>query len=144
VSGVSVIGIAARAHMDEPNAKTTTIYKVVIDDIKIAITGHIYPELSDDQLESIGTVDVLLIPLGGSGYTMDATGALKIIRKIEPKIVIPSHYADKVLRYEVPQQDLEGALKDLAMEPKERTAKLKLKSANIPVDGTQLIILERQ
>ncbi|MGH7249654.1 MAG: MBL fold metallo-hydrolase, partial [Minisyncoccia bacterium] len=136
ISNISVVGIAARAHTGEQDTKTSTIYKIVIDDIKIAVMGHIYPELSDDQLESIGAVDILLIPVGNSGYTMDAIGALKVIRKIEPKIVVPSHYADKALKYEVPQQELETAIKDLAMEPKERLAKLKLKSTDIAVDDT--------
>lgn len=144
VSNVSIMGIAARSHMDEAKGKSATIYKLIVDDIKIAVTGHIYPELSDDQLEAIGMVDILLIPVGGNGYTLDGNGALKIIKKIEPKIVIPSHYADSKLKYEVPQQDLEAAIKDLAMEPRERLHKLKLKPADIAIDGTQLIILERQ
>lgn len=144
VANVSVQGIPARAHMDEEGKQTATIYKITVDDIRIAVTGHIFPELTDDELEQIGTVDVLLIPVGGSGYTLDAIGALKIIKKIEPKIVVPSHYADSKLNFEVPQQDLEGALKDLAMEPKERVSKLKLKSADLTMEGTQLIVLEKQ
>lgn len=144
VANVSIQGIPARAHMDEEGKQTATIYKVIIDDVRLAVTGHIYPELTDDELERIGTVDVLLIPVGGSGYTLDATGALKIIKKIEPKIVVPSHYADKTLKFEVPQQDLDGALKDLAMEPKERLSKLKLKVADLTGEGTQLIVLEKQ
>ncbi len=145
VANISVQGVPARAHMDSEGKQTATIYKVVVDDIRVAIAGHIYPELTDDELEQIGTIDVLLIPVGGSGYTLDSTGALKIIKKIEPKIVVPSHYADSKLKFEVPQQDIEGALKDLAMEPKERLPKLKLKPAELlNIEGTQLIVLEKQ
>jgi hypothetical protein len=144
VANISIQGIPARAHMDEEDKRSATIYKIIVDDIRIAVTGHIYPELTDDELEQIGTIDVLLIPVGGSGYTLDATGALKIIRKIEPKIVVPSHYADSKLKFEVPQQDLDGAIKDLAMEPKERIAKLKLKTADLTGEGTQLVVLEKQ
>lgn len=144
VSNISIQGVPARSHMDEEGKQSATIYKISADDISLAIVGHIYPELTDDELEQIGTVDVLIIPVGGNGYTLDATGALSIIKKIEPKIVIPSHYAAKNLKFEVPQQDLEGALKELAMEPKERIAKLKLKAADLTSEGTQLIILEKQ
>lgn len=143
VSNISVTGIAARSHMDEEGKTSATMYKVVADDIKIAAVGHIYPELSDDQLEALGMVDILLIPVGNSGYTMDGIGALKVIKKIEPKIVIPSHYADKGLKYEVPQQELDAAIKDLAMEPKETVSKLKIKPAEFG-EGTQLVILEKQ
>src|SRR2546425_4551823 len=49
VSGISIYGIAARAHIDEENRMSATLYKIMIEDLSILITGHIYPELSDDQ-----------------------------------------------------------------------------------------------
>lgn len=143
VSDISVQGVAARSHMDEADKQSATIFKLLADDIRVVVTGHIWPELKDEQLEAIGQVDVLIIPVGGSGYTLDGVDALKLIKKIEPSIVIPTHYADKAIKYEVPQQTLEEALKDLAMEPKETVAKLKLKPTDI-TENTELIVLERQ
>jgi len=143
VSDTSIQGIAARAHIDEEDQQNATIFKIIGEDIRVVIVGHVYPELSDVQLESLGTVDVLIIPIGNAGYTLDSIGALKLIKKIEPKIIIPTHYADKAIKYPVPQQELTEALKDLAMEPKETVAKLKLKASEM-TDLTQLIILERQ
>lgn len=141
VSGVSVYGIAARAHLDEDGGKTATIYKILLDDVSILITGHIYPELSDSQLEAIGMVDVMFVPVGGNGYTLDGVGALKLVKKIEPKLVVPTHYADDKLAFPVPQQPLNQALKALAMEPKETVVKLRLKSSEL-ADVMQLIVLE--
>lgn len=143
VSNVSIRGIPARAHTDEEKASSATIYRVIMNDLRIVAVGHIYPELSDDQLEALGTVDVLLIPIGGHGYTLDGIGAQKIIKKIEPKIIIPTHYADKAIKYEVPQADLAVALKDLAMEPSETLDVLKIKSLEF-TDTTKLIVLNRQ
>lgn len=142
VSGISIYGIATRAHMDEGTQKTATVYKLVTEDLRVLITGHIYPELSDAQLEAIGMVDIMLVPVGGNGYTLDPVGALKLIRKVEPKLVIPTHFNDEKLHYVVPQQDLDVALKGLAMEPKETLAKLKLKQADL-TETTQLLLLER-
>jgi len=142
VGAVSVQGIGARAHVDEEGKQTATLYKLLIDDIRIVITGHIYPELSDQQLETIGIVDVLCIPVGGNGYTLDGIGALKLIKKIEPKVVIPTHYGDSKLKYPVPQQPLKDALQSLGMEPKETVAKFRIKPVDL-TDTTQLIILER-
>jgi L-ascorbate metabolism protein UlaG (beta-lactamase superfamily) len=141
-AGVSIYGIPARAHMDEPGKRTATMYKLISGGISVVMTGHIYPELSDDQLEALNIVDVLLIPVGGNGYTLDPIGAQKLIRKIEPKLVIPVHYADKDLNFEVPQQDLATALTGLAMEPKETVSKLRLKESDL-TDVTQLIVLEK-
>ncbi len=142
VSEVSIQGIAARGHMDEEGQNSATIFKIIDDDIKVVVAGNIFPELSDDQLESIGMVDVLVIPVGGNGYTLDGVGALKLIRKIEPKVVIPTHFEEKGLSFAVPQQPLSEAIKALAMEPKETVSKYKAKPLEL-TDNTQLIILEK-
>jgi len=143
VSDISIQGIPARAHMGEPKTNGAIVYKIIADNMRIGVLGHIDPDLSDAQLESLGTVDVLIVPVGGHGYTLDPVGVLKLIKKIEPKLVIPTHYADKSVKYEVPQLELSEVLKELAMEPKDTVAKLKLKAADLS-ETTQLIILERQ
>jgi len=143
IAGTIIHGIGARAHMDEEGKQSAVIYTVSADDVKVAIIGHIFPELSEDQLEQIGLIDVAIVPVGGNGYTLDGVGALKVIKQLEPKIIIPTHYADKQVKYEVPQQELQDALKGLAMESHEVVAKLKIKPTEL-TDTTQLIVLERQ
>ncbi len=142
VSGISVYGIPARGHMDEEGKKTAVMYKIVADELRILVTGHIYPELSDEQLETIGMIDVMLVPVGGNGYTMDPIGAFKVVKKVEPKVVIPTHFDDQALKFPVPQQPLEEALKAFPMELKETVAKLKLKSTDLG-DTMQLIVLAK-
>lgn len=145
VSDTSIQGISARSHLEqEDDDQSITIFKIIADDIKVAVLGHIYPDLNDEQLEALGTIDVLIIPVGGNGFTLDAIGALKLIKEIEPKIIIPTHYADKAVKYEVPQQTLADVLKELSMEPKETVPKLKLKSNELLGESNQLFVLERQ
>lgn len=143
VSKVSINGIAARSHMDEEGKKSATIFKVVTEDIRVLFVGHIHPDLTEEQLEQIGLIDIMIVPVGGSGYTLDGVGALKVIKKVEPKIVIPSHYSDakQKLSYPVPQTSLEEAVKQLGMEIHEKTEKLKLKSSDIP-EASQLVVVE--
>lgn len=143
VSEVGINGIAARGHMDEAVKQTATMYRIDAEDIRVGILGHIYPELSDAQLEALGTIDVLIIPIGGNGYTLDPAGALHLIKEIEPKLIIPTHYDNKGIKYPVPQLPLQEVLKGLAMEPKETVAKLKIKPADFG-ETTELIVLERQ
>lgn len=143
VSDISIQGIAARAHMDEEGTHKATMYKLIVDDVRVAVVGHVYPSLSSAQLEALGTIDVLVIPVGGNGYTIDPIGALKLVKDIEPKLIVPTHFEDKALKYPVPQQPLEEAIKALAMEPRETVPKLKIKSGELG-DLTQLVVLERQ
>ena len=144
ISGVSIYGIAARAHIDTEDQQSATMYRIIADDVRIGVVGHIYPSLSEEQLEALGTIDVLVIPVGGHGYTLDPTGALQVIKKVEPKIVVPTQYADDKLSYEVPAIDLDAALKALGMEPKESVDKLKIKGSDLFSDQTQLVVLNRQ
>lgn len=143
VADISVQGIAARSHIDEEKTLNATMYRVIIDDVRIVSVGHIHPDLSEDQLEGLGTVDILLVPIGGNGYTLDGIGAQKVIRKIEPKVIIPTHYDDSALKFEVPQTPLDDALKALAIEPSETLESFKIKNGDLG-DGNRLIILERK
>lgn len=142
VSEISVFGIPARSHLDESGKESATIYKIQYEDLRIGIVGHIHPDISEDHIEELGAVDILFVPVGGNGYTLDGVGAMSVIKKFEPKIVIPTHYNDDKLKYEVPQQDLEMALKSLSMEPKDRVSKFKPKSSDL-LEGLSLIVLER-
>lgn len=144
IADLSISGVAARAHMDEEGTSTATMYRVVADDIRVAVVGHIYPKLTEAQLEDLGIIDVLIIPVGGSGFTLDAVGALEIIKEVDPKIVIPTNYADSKLNYEVPAASLEDVVKGLGMEVKETTSKLKIKGSELLSDQPQLFVLERQ
>lgn len=131
VRNCSIKGIAASAHIDDPAApKTATIYRLNLDDFTVAIVGHIHPKLTDEQLEAIGVVDILVVPVGGHGYTLDARGAVDVVRAIEPKAVIPTHYEEDGVTYEVPQAPLEEFLKELG-SAHEVLPKLKLKAGQL-------------
>ena len=142
VSNLAIIGIAARGHMDDVGTNNATMYRVMIDDVTYLFTGNIYPELNDERLESIGMVDVMFVPVGGNGYTLDGTGALQLIKAIEPKLVVPTHYSDTSIHYPVVQQELDQVLKSIGMDPVETVTKLRYKAADTG-DGTQLIVLSR-
>jgi L-ascorbate metabolism protein UlaG (beta-lactamase superfamily) len=141
-STVSIFGLQARAHMDEASKESAVIYKITWGETRVLVTGHVFPKLTDPELEAIGIVDVMFVPVGGNGYTLDAAGALQLIKAIEPKLVVPTHYADTGLNYEVPQAELADALHTLGMEPKESVTKLQFKPAET-TDTTQLIVLEK-
>jgi len=104
VSDFSVKGIPAQRHLDSEGFGCT-IYRVEVGDVRMAIIGNIDPKLSDEQLEAIGVVDVVIIPIGGGGYTLDATAAAHLVRQIDAKVIIPVHYADSGLKYEGPHRD---------------------------------------
>lgn len=129
VGDFTIRGIAAERHIDTPDQeKLSTIYRIECGDVRLVIVGNVAPGLTDEQLETIGVVDVLVLPVGGNGYTLDATSAAGIVRSVEPKVVVPVHYADAKLSYEVPQDALDVFVSELGA-PVEQVSKLKIKSA---------------
>ena len=137
----SLLGVAARRHIDtEEQGLKAVVYRVVIGDVRIAVLGNIDPKLNDEQLEKLGVVDMMVIPVGGGGYTLDPTDAASLVRQIEPKAVIPVHYADDGLDYEVAQQELDVFIKELGANVVESGTKLKIKSASALPD--QLAVMK--
>lgn len=131
VGDFSIQAFPAVRHIDTPqNGTLSTLYRIELGDVRLALLGNIMPALSDDQLEGLGVTDILLLPIGGGGYTLDATSAATIVRQIEPKVVIPLHYADSALTYEVPQDTLETFTKELGAPVEPTTDKYKLKASS--------------
>lgn len=137
IADFDIRGVAAQRHLDaETDPKASTMYRIDNGEVRVALIGNIYEKLSEDQLEDLGIVDVVILPVGGNGYTLDAEGAASIVRAIDPKAVVPIHYDDDTLKYEVPQAGLDEFVKALGV-PVEEVPKLKLKnSAALPATLT--------
>ncbi|MEI6228592.1 MAG: MBL fold metallo-hydrolase [Candidatus Saccharibacteria bacterium] len=143
VAGLDIKGIACQRHLDaESEGLKSTIYRIEIGDLRVGLIGNIYEKLSDEQLEELGLIDILIIPVGGNGYTLDATGAASLVRLIDPKIVIPVHYADSAIKYEVPQAELGVFVSELGA-PLETVSKYKLKQLPIPQATLSIIEVTR-
>lgn len=125
---ISVKGVATQSHAGASGDSSATMYRVAVGDISIVFVGHINEKLSDDQLEALGLTNILVVPVGGNGYTLDATGAAAIVRAIEPKLVIPVYYAEDGLKYEVPADSLEVFTKELGAAVEEAVEKYKVKT----------------
>lgn len=126
VGDFSIRGIPATRHVDT-GGFGTTMYRITIGEARIALLGNIVSELSEDQLEAIGVIDIVILPVGGGGYTLDGVAAARLVRNMDPKIVIPIHYAETGIAYEVPQDALKLFTDELGASV-ETVDKYKLKS----------------
>jgi len=92
ISNIEIKGI--ESFHDECNGAKrgkNIIYKFIMDDISFCHLGDLGHELDVDDVQKIGDVDILFIPVGGT-FTVDAEQAWKVINSIKPKIAIPMHY----------------------------------------------------
>lgn len=138
VRGVSVKGIASVRMVELNDDKKATIYRIVVDGISFVVVGHVRVPLTEDELEQIGVVDIAIVPVGGNGYTSDGHQATKVVKQLEPKVVIPTHYADGAISYEVTQNPVDEFIKEMAAEH-ETVNSYKLKGGTLPA---QLTVVE--
>jgi L-ascorbate metabolism protein UlaG (beta-lactamase superfamily) len=116
-----------------------TIYLIELEGIKILHTAHIKKlALSQDELEDIGDVDIMTVPIGGS-EVLDYDEAAKAVNFIEPKIVIPTHY--KIAGLKIDAASEEKFLKEMGAKS-ETLEKLTIKKKELAEEGTKVVILE--
>lgn len=118
------------------------IYKIEIEDIKICHLSDLgQNELTSEQMEQIGDVDILMVPVGGK-YTIDAKDASEIISQIEPRIVVPMHYNLPNAKSKAELDGVDRFLKVMGEEGITPEKKLKITAKNLPAEETKIVVLE--
>ncbi len=92
VKSIKFKGVAA-FHDTEGGSErgANVIFCFTMDGVRVCHCGDLGHVPTDDQVEQIGPVDVLLVPVGGF-FTIDAGGAGQVMQKLKPAITIPMHY----------------------------------------------------
>ncbi|MFC1789399.1 MBL fold metallo-hydrolase [Patescibacteria group bacterium] len=117
-----------------------TIYIIDVEGLRLCHLGDIgQKELTDDQLEKIGSVDVLFVPVGGNS-TISAKEALNIMSQIEPETTIPMHYQIPKLKYKL--DGVEKFLKSLGIKSISPEAKLSIKKKDLSTDEAKIVVLK--
>ena len=137
-NGIAVLGI--NSYHDKTEGKergSNTIYVIKAEDMTVCHLGDLGQEkLDEKQVEEIGDVDILMIPVGGS-YTINYKEALEVISQIEPKIVIPMHYKIKDLNIDIESAD--KFVKELGLTP-EKVDKFKIAKKTLPAEEVKLVM----
>jgi L-ascorbate metabolism protein UlaG (beta-lactamase superfamily) len=135
---VEITGIPAKhdVHQGKDRGDNTM---VVIDDgdLRVAHLGDLGHELDESFLALLGDVDVLLIPVGGF-FTIDAHTAAKVVRSIQPRVVIPMHYLTDSVSF--PITGVDPFLKTQKNVKREDGSTLELTKATLPRDQTVIVL----
>lgn len=135
VKGHAITGIPVK----DKEGRVVTIYLIELEGVKILHMAHIKKlALTQDELEDIGDVDIMLVPVGGK-EVLEAEEAAKAVNNIEPKIVIPTHY--KMPGLSIDAGTPEKFLKEMGGKS-ETMDKLSLKKKDLTEETTKVVILE--
>lgn len=136
IKGINIVGIASQ-HGAEKDL-INTIFIIESEDIKICHLGDLGTDLNEKQLSEIDGVDILMIPIGGK-YTLDAKKAIDMIRKIEPKMIIPIHY--KMEGTTVDIEDEKTFCNEIGNCSNVKTSKLNIKKKDLEEKSMEVLVM---
>ena len=139
ISGILIIGIATFHDTQRGQVRgKNTVYVMEIDGVSVCHLGDLGHVLTAAQVEELGDVDVLLLPVGGV-TTINAPTAAEVVRVLEPKVVLPMHYQTPALKWQL--EPVTRFLKEIGVTQVEPKPKLSFTRTSLP-DGTNVFLLD--
>lgn len=133
-SGVFVNGIFAPTKSYPEH----TMYRILLDDVAVGFLGALDRKLTDAEIEALGDIHVLIVPVGGDDVLSPDTAA-DVVSQVEPRVVIPAYCHTDGLKTK--HGTVESFIKSLGVTPS-RESKYKVTKSSLPADDMALVILE--
>jgi len=130
VKGIPVYGIPS---------KESTLFQFNVEGMRIVHLGSVNTQLTDEQLDKLGDVDILMLPVGG-GDVLDAKKAADLVSRIEPRSVIPMHFKMEGLKLK--GEMLTPFIKESGLKT-ETMDKWKVQKKDLSNEETLLVILAK-
>lgn len=142
---VVVKGIESLSNSEKGQlSRINTIYVITLEDIRICHLGDLGEKnLSAEQLNLIGQVDILFVPVGGGVSTLGAKEAEAVIAQIEPRVIIPMHYKVDGVKGDLEKlDDIKLFCQDHNLNMQETVSKVTFKKKDLPEEEPQYIIMD--
>jgi L-ascorbate metabolism protein UlaG (beta-lactamase superfamily) len=141
IGGVFITGIQTDGYgKDESDEPRNTLYVFDYEGVTVAHLGDLRRVPSQTEIEALGTVDIVLVPVGGGGG-LNAAKAAEVVSLLEPGFVIPMHYGTSSCNFKL--APLSKFLKEMGLGNIEPQPTLKVTKSMIPED-TRVVVLEYQ
>jgi len=140
VAEVSVIGVPTYHDADKgARLGRNTVYLIEIDDVRVCHLGDLGHKLDDVEAEAVASPDVLLVPVGGH-MAMNGAQAAEVVRQLEPRYVVPMHYAIPGLKLQL--DPIDRFLKEMGVTASEPQPKLAVQKSSVTEYETKVVVLE--
>lgn len=141
VQGINVIGI--QSFRDDQNGALrgqNTIFVLHTEGFNICFLGALGHELTPQQIDKIALVDILFLPVGNRD-TLNVKQLDDVIRKLEPSLVIPMHYAIDGMISDV--DDIKVFCDEIGNCPSEKIQKLTVKKKDLEGKSMEIVLMEK-
>jgi L-ascorbate metabolism protein UlaG (beta-lactamase superfamily) len=140
IGGIFVTAIQTQMSSKRGNDEQPNLLCVIeYSGITVAHLGALNRVLTQAEVEALGTVHVVLVPVGG-GDSLNSAKAAEVVSLIEPNVVIPMHYA--VPESQDKLEPLKKFLKEMGLTDVEPQPSLKVKTASSLPEETRVIVLD--
>lgn len=129
VRGYNITGIGTALNDSEGSSRINTIYVIRSEGLSVCHLGSLNTRLASRQLESLGSVDVLIVPASEKG-TLEAKEISRMVSVLSPGIVIPVHY--NASEGEDGLGSAKTLLSEMNVEPPDTQIRLNVTQNNIP------------
>ncbi len=140
ITGVQSDSTSSGKRKSKDNGAHNTIYVFDYDGITVAHLGDLQQTPTQSEIELLGTVNVVLVPVGG-GNGLNAAKAAEIISLIEPNLVIPMHYSTPATKLSL--DSLNKFIKEMGLSTPESQPSLKVTRSALPSE-THVVVLDYQ
>jgi L-ascorbate metabolism protein UlaG (beta-lactamase superfamily) len=144
IGGALIWGVRTRTRKDEanPGPPRNTAFVIQLEELTVCHLGDLSTApLSPEELTRIKDADVLLVPVGGN-CTINATQAAEVVAQVEPKLIVPMHFATEETRGHLVLDDIQRFCKELGATEVTPRARLSITPASLPSEPT-VVLLER-
>jgi L-ascorbate metabolism protein UlaG (beta-lactamase superfamily) len=123
-------------------APRNTAFIIQVEELTVCHLGDLADApLGAEELSRIKDADVLLVPVGGN-CTINATQAAAVVAQVEPKLIVPMHYATEETRGHLPLDEIERFCKELGATDASPRARLSITPSSLPNEPT-VVLLEK-
>lgn len=142
IGGIFITGInltpVEKGSKNAQRFSKNNVFVIYMDNIAFCHLGDLNHVPTQNQVEDMGNIDVLMVPVGGHN-ALNAAQAVEVISLIEPYIVIPMHY--RLPNSAIKLDPVSKFLKEMGLTKTDTVASLKLTKTGLP-EETQIVLLE--
>jgi len=123
-----------------PSANHSIIYKINAEQISLVHLGRLHKKPDLAELEKLGSIDILIVPVGGGANYLDPESAAELVTALEPRVVIPvAYHADT----DPSARPLSDFIKEMGLKAELTDKKIIIKKRDLPTEEMKLYVLEK-
>src|SRR5205823_14007296 len=143
IGGALIWGVRTVQRRDDTNGsrpQKNTAFVIQLEELTVCHLSDLSDApLSPEELTRIKDADVLLLPVGGN-CTINATQAAAVVAQVEPKLIVPMHYATEETRGFLPLDDIDRFCRELGAADATPRSRLNITPASLPSEPTVVVL----